>query len=238
MSYTGWFDISQSDQMLEALCSVPFSREQVAVAVSHSQLGGGHIGLAFFTAGRIPSVLHLAWHRDLRIEGVPDELGACWAACVLPIPPKAAKQVVAYVRTVAARKAQIDYGIDFIGAMGSFTPQGAYRPPRGSTGLTCASFVLEVLRGASVVLVREETWMNLPANDQWAEEVCEMLMRTGASPDHIVAVKSSANGLRLRPFEVAGAGTLPPNQLPAGFNDVQVPSQVVAANLDQLCPRA
>jgi hypothetical protein len=222
--------------MLTDLRAIPFSKEQIAVAVAHSHLGGGHIGLAFHSAKSGPCVLHLAWHKVLKADQIPQQLHACWAAFVPPLPKLASKQVVAFVRTVAARGAQINYGIDFISAQGSFLENGTYRPPRGSTGLTCASFVVEVLRSASIKLVKEETWQANPANEEWGNEVCYLLHTTGADADHVEAVRSTVNGLRLRPFEVAGAASLSEKHRPAAFEEVQGPAKVVAENLPVICP--
>lgn len=217
------------------LTSVPFSTGQVAIACSHSQIGAGHIGIGFHSAKSGPQILHLAWHQKLLVDRIPDSLQTCWAAEPLSIPPLASKQIVAFVRTVAARTPKVSYGCNFISSRGSFAANGSYKPPKGSTGLTCASFVLEVLRGASVNLVNDSTWLPDHANEVWAHQVCEHLARTGADGDHIEAVRRDINGLRLRPFELAGAAQLDSNMWPANFSAVQEPAQSVEASLHGIC---
>jgi hypothetical protein len=218
-----------------SLLGIPLSKDQVAVAVSHSNLGAGHVGLAFHSAKHGLQVLHLAWHRRLMVERIPDELKTCWASSVLQLPPSASKQVVAYLRTVASRGAQINYSMDFIAAKGSFAPSGAYKPPKNSRGLTCSSFIVETLRGAMINLVDETTWRADPQNVAWARGVCDELARH-ADAEHVSAVRASINGLRLRPFEVAGAGELGRAMWPASFHLVQQPAQVVAQELASVCP--
>ena len=205
---------------LANLQAVLFTKDQLAVAVSHSEVGAGHIGLAFHSAKHGPQVLHLAWHQKLQVESVPLELQTCWASSVLKLPAAASKQIVAYVRAVATRGARINYGLDFIAAKGSFSSNGSYKAPKNSYGLTCASFVVETLRGAMINLVKESTWRADPANIEWGNCVCNLLAKT-ADPEHVAAVRLSINGLRLRPFEVAGAGELGHKMWPADFDLVQ-----------------
>ena len=207
---------------LENLCSVPFGREQVAIAVCHSHFGSGHVGLGFHSAKSGPQVLHLAWHLRLEVHDIPAGLKTCWAAFAIAIPPMASKQVVALVRAVARRGASISYGLDFLAARGSFSANGNYKAPKGSDGLTCASFVVEVLRAAMVSLVNLPTWRSDPLNVAWGNKVCSQLVAQGA--DHIEAVQKNVTGLRLTPFEVAGAAQLGAAAWPAEFDQVQAPA--------------
>lgn len=219
------------------LTSIPFAVDQVAIAVAPSDFGGGHIGLGFHAAKTGPHVLHLAWHRTLQSHAIPQSLRLCWAAEVLNVPPSASRQLVALVRVVAARLPTINYGINFLAARGSFVSGGAYKAPKGSDGLTCATFVVEVLRAGMIDLVKTDTWRSSPSNVAWGERVCAELARTpGAGIDeHVIAVRRNVNGLRVRPFEVAGAAQLDRKQWPATFDDVQPPAEAVEAQLKAIC---
>ena len=219
---------------LSNLCSLPFGRDQLAIAVSHSQMGAGHIGIAFHSAKDGPQVLHLAWHLRLEVEGIPRDLRTCWAAFPLSLPPSASKQVVAVTRSIARRNASIGYGINFLASQNSFGQNGNYSPPKGSNGLTCASFVLEVLRAGMVNLVKLATWRSDPLNAQWGEQVCAALS-WAAPPDHVEAVRRDISGMRLRPAEVAGAAFLGPAHWPAEFDQVQAPAAEVHLQLNQIC---
>ena len=154
---------------------------------------------------------------------------------VATVPPSASKQLVAFVRAVATRGATINYAVDFIAAKGSFSPNGNYKPPRNSNGLTCASFVVEALRGGMINLVKESTWRPDPANVAWGHAVCDELEKT-ADADHIASVRKSLNGLRMRPFEIAGAGELGRARWPAEFGEVQAPAAAVGIELLPICP--
>jgi hypothetical protein len=217
------------------LNTVSFTPEQIAIAVTHSSMRAGHIGLAFHSERNGPQLLHLAWHQRMDVDAIPVDSKTCWASSVFGIPPSASKQLAAYLRGVAARGAVINYGIDFIAAKGSFSANGAYAPPAGSSGLTCASFVMEVLRGGSINLLKEATWRNELANVDWGHSVCDALEKY-ADPEHISAVRKNVNGLRLRPFEVAGASGLSYKLWPVDFDTVQKPACAVEAELLQMCP--
>ena len=223
---------------LTDLRSVPllFGVNEIAIAVSQSEVGDGHIGICFFTPKDGPKVMHLAWHERLKVHAIPTELNLCWAGAVLGIPPAASKATVGIVRAVAARRATIRYDLNFVAAYGSFSPTGKFKPPKGSNGLTCASFIVEVLRAAMVDLVRDNTWRSDAANIAWGHRVCDVLTEKGADADHVAAVRKSINGLRIRPFEVAGAARLGPDSWPADFDAVQDPAMEVRTDLDAVCP--
>lgn len=221
--------------VLSKLCLIPFGNDQIAIAVSHSAFGAGHIGIAFHSVKEGPQVLHLAWHLKQYVDSIPAGLSACWGAFPLLLPPAASKQVVAFVRAVAKRDPPIGYGINFITSKNSFSANGRYIPPKGSNGLTCASFVIEVLRGAMINLVDLASWRSDPLNVEWGDKVCLELSKS-AELAHVEAVKRDVSGLRLRPTEVAGAATLDRKLWPANFDAVQAPAEDVATALVALCP--
>ena len=203
--------------------------------MSHSSMGAGHIGIGFHSVNDGPQVLHLAWHMNLQTQAIPIDLKTCWAAFAISMPLSASKQLVAFVRAVSRRKASIGYGLGFLSAAGSFAPNGSYKQPRGNDGLTCASFVVEVFRGAMVQLVNLSSWRPDPANIAWGEDVCKHL-QGAASDEHVAAVRANVNGLRLRPFEVAGAARLGHQAWPAEFDHVQDPAKAIESDLVMLCP--
>jgi hypothetical protein len=218
------------------LLAISFQKEQVVIAVSRSSLGGGHIGIGFHSVRNGPQVLHLEWHRKLRAHAIPIELSTCWIASPLGIPTGASKAIVALARAVATRGSTINYGINFIAAKGSFDPHGSYKPPKGSDGLTCATFVVELLRAGKIDLVNSADWKAHADNTDWANLVCTSLAHTpGIEQAHVDAVRRNINGLRMRPFEVAGAANLGSNSWPADFDEVQEPAQQVAKQLDSVC---
>lgn len=211
------------------LAEIPFSEDKVAIALTTSPAGNtGHIGIAFYSSDKEPHVLHLAWHRELRKEAV-SALKNSWIAAPLKIPSSASKQVAAYMQVVANHEYHINYGINLIDAMGSFAPDGTYTPSANSDGLTCATFVLEILRAQCIDLVDLGSWIAIPENIVWANLVCDSLEKYGADHIHIARVRGNINGLRLRPFEVAGAAQMGQKSWPCSFEGVQTS----AANVEK-----
>lgn len=221
----------------ESLDAATFTRDQVAIAFTRGTYGSGHIGIAFHTPNDGTQVTHLAWHKQLEVNTIPQEVRGCWACATVSLPPSASKQLVAVVRAVSKKKPQINYGLGAIAAKGSFTANGSYKPPRGSDGLTCTTFVVEVFRAAAIPLVNYHNWPADPANVQWGESVCRDLAQRGASQDHVDAVRKNVGGLRVMPYEAVGAALLPPNQRPATHADVQAGATSASTALNTICPR-
>lgn len=213
--------------------NLTLTENEIALALFHSDFGGGHLGIIFIEKGNELKVMELGWHHAFYVTDIPD--GRCGIAIPIALPPSAGKSVVAVVRAVSRKKPKISYGIDFIASKGSFIGT-KYAPPKGSDGLTCASFVLEVLRSAAVPLIREETWTANNANRQWAADVISLLRKKGADEKHVTSVEKNANGLRLIPFELAAAATLPLNDRPASYTDVQEIAIDLQGQLGRACP--
>lgn len=205
----------------------------IAIGLTHGGLGGGHVGIFFNEKGEQPRLLHLQWHQRLRVDTLPIE--GCWIAAFLDVPPVASKQVVAQIRAISRKLPKINYGIDFIASQGSF--QGTvYTAPKGSNGLTCASFVLEILRAGAIHLIEEATWQPSAANTAWGQEVCRQLLATTKDEKHVDAVSRSFNNLRLIPYELAAAAALPQDQRPVSFDAIQPLAQAAKNILEATCP--
>ena len=216
----------------ENLRSIQFNKDQIVMAVTHSPLRAGHLGLCFHSEDDGPKLWHLAWHRFVHLDALPQDLGDdCWIGAVLAVPAVLSRQLVATIRVAAKLGPRINYGLNFLASRGSFNASGEYTPPEGSDGLTCASFVLEVLRSKAVDLVRSETWRESQENVEWAELVCGQLPSV-----HAAAVRRNINGLRLRPYELAGASQISYQQWPVSFDQVQEPARQVERVLNSVCP--
>lgn len=212
---------------------VVLPEHEIALALFHSDLGGGHLGIIFNEKGNELKVMELGWHHTFWVSTIPHR--KCGIAIPLALPPKAGKSVVATMRAVSRKKPKISYGIDFIASKGSFVGT-SYSPPQGSDGLTCASFVLEVLRTAAVPLIQENTWMECDANREWAAEVVRLLRNCGTDDKHVAAVEKSISGLRLIPFELAAAAALPFDQRPVSYANVQSTASELRSQLATACP--
>lgn len=209
---------------------------KVAVALTHGGLGGGHVGIAFLGANSQPHMMHLNWHYKFSLDAIDDNFDGCWVVTTIDLPDTASKHLTAVMLGISKTFPKISYGINFIASKGSFIGT-QYSPPEGSHGLTCASFVLEVLRAGNVELIQESTWEKTPENEQWGERVCGYLAQTqGVTSEHVAAVRASINGLRLIPYEVSGAASQPKEERPVTYPQVQPLAQEAAKTLEACCP--
>lgn len=188
--------------------TLPVPKENVAIALSSGAFGS-HIGIIFNTAKDGLHILHLRFHKDLIAEAFPQSNFCCWIAAPANVPPIASKALVAIVRAISKRLPTIKYGVNFMAAKGSFDASGAYKAPKGSDGLTCATFVVEIFRAASLPLIKEESWLPTAENILWGQAVCTLMTKVGTEPEHIKHVLGNIAGLRIRPEEVAAASIVP-----------------------------
>ena len=205
---------------------------QLAVGISRGDFAT-HIGLVFTDAKKQMKLIHLAWHKRIKVDEYPTT--GCWVASIPDIPPTTAKAFIGVLRKLAKRQPQIPYGIDVLGAFGSFSPDGDYKAPKGSDGLTCTTFVSELFRAVGIPVIAEATW---PAgvNTEWAQKVCELLIRTGAEADHVAAVQANAAGLRIRPEEFGAAVDRPYAQWEIDYPQAEAGAVEVMAVLNLRCP--
>lgn len=214
--------------------STPIAKDELAICVSPGAFGA-HIGIAFHSVKDGQKLLHLRWHKWLAVDAYPPEQ-ECWIVCKLQLPPLLRAQLVGIVRSVAKRQPQISYAVNSIAGKGSFDPSGSYKPPKGSLGLTCASFVTEIFRAAKVPLLNEKTWVESAENIKWANDVIAMLEMYGVDPDHVAAVRKSVDGIRIRPEEVGAAAYLPLKSLPADYDTASSLAAQVMHNLANAYP--
>jgi hypothetical protein len=197
---------------------------------------GSHLGVAFQSANDGVQVLHLAAHYDLRTDTFPPP-GQCWIAAPVLLPPLTAKAIVGVIRSLAKRTPKIPYGLNFLKANGSFDSSGRYKAPKGSLGLTCATFITTLFDDLRAPLVKQDTWQEQPANTKWAHAVCDSLARSGnVSHEHIEAVKSNIDGLRIRPEEVAVAADAPYTTKPIDYWSASSNAHSVMQVLIDSCP--
>lgn len=211
-----------------------FTKNEVCLALTCGGFGH-HIGILFRSAEDQVFLMHLNWHHRLDVEVFPDK--GCWVAATLALPTSASKQAVGFVRAVSRRKAQIPYGIGLRTMRGSFDSKGSYKTPKGNDGLTCATFVNEVFRGASLPLVDEAAWKDLPENLAWGIAVCRALEATNVDPSHVAKVKANISGLRVRPEEVAASATVGALDRPINFDVAQKPALELRQLLTEACPK-
>lgn len=215
--------------------TLTFAKDQIAIGLTRGAFGS-HIGIAFHTVKDGVRLLHLHFHRHLGVDAFPVE-GQCWIATVPELHKTNSKILVGIVRFAASRKQSINFGINLLASHGSFDANGHYTAPRGSDGLTCATFVSELLRATGLPLVNLQSWQPRDEDVAWGNNVCTLLRDRGrASPEHIAVVRANINGLRLRPEEVAFAADQPLASRPVDFVSATAGGSAVMTRLNSICP--
>ena len=163
-----------------------------------------HSGFLYKLDAGMPRISHLAWHLDLRDEPAADPY--MWANVGLD--EANSRFVAAWLADRGKNPALIPYGIDGAGA--SFDPEtDEFVPPPVGKGLTCATYIAAVFKHLGFQLLQEDSWPTDRQDDNvWQEHVVKALSKTGASEEHVDAVKNDVGARRFRPAEVTGAATL------------------------------
>ena len=219
--------------------TVPGGAPRVAVGVSYNRgRDQWHAALVYGTELLPPRCLHLASDRDLRDVNLDDEdlgwpLRYAWVE--LRLPGETARAIAQLCRQAArrvrSRGQEVRYGIRH--HLGRFDAEtGAYLPAAGERGLTCATCVLALCRGAQVELVDIAAWPAREEDGPWIKRVVDSLRRS--DPTHAAAVESDGLCARFRPTEVAAAGLA--DRLPIDFPTAVRLSDALRERYDALFP--
>lgn len=213
----------------------PIEPSQIGVAISRGDFGT-HIGLIFTDNEKQTRILHLAWHKKILVDNYPIDEKRCWVSIIPDLHPITAKTLVGILRKVARRQPKIPYGIGVLAAFGSFSPEGDYKAPKGSDGLTCATFVSELLKAHGVRLIQESTWPE-GVNAEWAGDVHAALKQwDGVDENHLAAVQSNTLGIRIRPEELGAVADTPSKTWPLPYTEAATRSADVLLGLNIYCP--
>jgi len=187
------------------------------VAISFERTGPSqnHAGLCI-RQGPGPAVLiELQGHH--RIEVGPLREAARLA--VLGIDPLRLPAVVRYVRSVGQNPTdRIPYGIALPDDCFDATSGAWLLGPTGR-GLTCATFVVAVLKAAGLNLLAIWTWQERPDDETWRRSIIAALRRNPANRQQADHVGREGTCTRFRPEEVAGAGLVPVSDWPVAFTE-------------------
>ena len=171
---------------------------------------GFHSGLLYRLDGDA-RILHLAFHYDLR-----DELAVApyrWANLGLDDDNKVV--LASYLAKVMAGNPNIPYGFDLYGQV--IDPAtGDLLPAPGGNGLTCATFILAILRVLAHELITISDWPERTEDTAFQQRILEMLEGV-ADDEHIDLVRQDVGAKRIRPDEVVGAAVLSSVEWPVGF---------------------
>lgn len=194
-----------------------------------------HCGILFRTEGETVHLLHLAFHH--RLERQPSAVDYEWVQ--LQLPPLRLESVAALCELIWRQHQkgdEIPYALRFLRSQ--FAPTGALLLGTTEHGLTCATFILAVLRGASVELLTVDQWPPRPDDESQQRFVLQILDRwkdvaseqeRPALGKHIAAVQRESGCARFRPEEVVAAASF--TSLPVPFADAETAGRALLGAL-------
>src|SRR4051812_15518518 len=141
----------------------PYDFRHLAVALRRISPNFNHTGLLYRVEDSF-SLFHLRWHCDVADEVQAD---SGYASVVVPVLEERAEVTVQFVQLVSesCKKQQIPYAFRHMGA--TFDRGGQLLFKQGERGLTCATFVLAVLRGAGIELLDHASWQGRVGDREW-----------------------------------------------------------------------
>jgi hypothetical protein len=172
-----------------------------------------------------PTMLcHFAWHRDLRF--FPPSNHYLWADAGLDQPNR--EYLAAWIGNLHQNAANIPYGLDANGSCFD-RDTGQFLPLPVGKGLTCATFMIAVLKSLGYPFLKEDEWQPRRDDLEFQQAIVDALARDGADPAHIAGVQNDVGAKRFRPEEVVGAGTIP--DWPVGFQNARTVADQILLDL-------
>lgn len=197
-----------------------------------------HIGLLVRDEEGRHHLLHLAWHWSLRWEPHTaqslSEQGYQWHETALSAPQQLqiAERCIVLGERIVARDPDfklVGYGITLTGE-GIDPATMRWRSGPDGAGRTCATYVLDLLEGQGVRVLRRETWPANRAEDhEWQTRILDHLeawmQQSGIDgAERYLEFERQHIGqvARFRPEEVAAAAIAPEPPRPLAFEDAVV----------------
>jgi hypothetical protein len=182
--------------------------DAVGVSIIPTDANQLHCGFVFKFQGAVRH-LHLAWHHRLEDDTATIDITFVNLPALDPINRLV---VVAQLSQLKQNGLTIPYGFslknvtynqDFTTLQ--FESDGTFAPLPKGVGLTCATFVLVTMESLGLRLIDEDTWPSRDEDKAWQAHIVGML--EARASEHAAALKSNIGLVRVRPDEVAGAGT-------------------------------
>lgn len=203
------------------------------VAVACSARPQEHAGIVYQSAG-LTRVLHFCGPRKLSDDDITDVPYFLW---VVPgLRPKQIPQVARLCALVATNRAkiqgQIEYGYEYNEASIFSVFNGSFSAAAGTTGLTCATFVLAIFRSCGVRLLKTNQWKRDTAIAQQIRTANDIGRYYPAEASNL---RKEIGARRFSPPEVAGAGLY--ERMPIGIKHATQAAQVVLKDIRNLNAR-
>lgn len=213
---------------------------EVAMALAPGTYGS-HAGIVYRSDPTRPAltVLHLLANEFVRAEAFyPGKY--CWVAQKFDITESRGLILAESLREMERNlpKLRIKYGVNVLKAEGSFV-DNEYKCPDESDGLTCATFVWQLLSQCALKLIRPETWPT-GVNSKWVTSIALGMIFGG--PDYTDLEQGSKVfnqrevARRVKPTELGVPTNHPHESWPFTYEQVQPEEPAVTAILNKFCP--
>ena len=211
MKVNSFFNASYED--IDTIC--------VAIGRPRHNLNQQHIGFVYIDADSQTKFLHLAWHFDLR----KDDLSNKYLWLDLNLDPLNKVHLATVCEMVYESNAEgIPYGICVDGS--GFAKNGKYTASQIYSGLTCATFVIQVFHSQGFFIIDIPKWDHKQADKVWQRQIVQALEGL-ASDEHIQnqRIKIQDGAARFKPEEVAVAASFPAP--PYGPDSLKEPANIL-----------
>lgn len=202
--------------MLASTTDAEALKEQMglfSLCINQQPQGHYHCGCLYQNEEGAIFFLHLAWDYQLISQDLPNNY--FWVYVDMPASIK--KFLAGLCSAITAAQPGVPYGLDPSGIF--FNNDGSVTITHG-TGLTCATFVLTLLKSYGLALLDEATWPENNRNSEQNKIVTGLRFHGKKSPELIKEDKNLIGSRFFTPEEVVAASTLKFDTWPVNYDTV------------------
>ena len=174
--------------------------ESVSVACMLNSIGGLHVGFLYQREDSSRWLSHLAWELVFRNEPAGEQF-MCWVNVRISRPNL---EILAAVLEEMKSNRDVNYDVRYHGE-NSYFDQVTWAYIKQEPGLTCATFIMALLRSLHLELFNVSVWPGRLEDKPVLDALISQLEKCGVEPARILAMRSNHQNIRFRPEEVCGA---------------------------------
>lgn len=204
----------------------------LSIALTSINAKQRHIGILYTDSGNTEKLLHFAWYKKLRNDNPKDKY--IWYDIALDEINKITLSAWCEV-IFHANQNNIPYDINMYGT--SFDETGEFQKTQTYSGLTCATFVMQVFHSHGLKIIDLANWPIREEDKTWQFNIAKTLLEEIPLINRAPYLKTKLQEImlgvqRFRPEEVAAAAILedPPHQQ----DSVQETSQELVQALSEI----
>ena len=202
--------------------------DSVCICIGEINQNQRHIGFLYNSySNEKVMFLHLAWHNKLYFD---DTVSSEYLWLNIPFDEYNMMHFQTFLDMVYdENKEGINYGISIDGIEVKF--DGSIVSEDNYGGLTCASFVMQILHSQAYTIIDLESWESREEDKIWQDYILSSLEEY-TTDNYYKKQKLKIGSLRFKPEEVAIASHS--KEIPMTFQDIQKPSQKLVRELSYI----